>query len=242
MHRRDVPKALLASAAGAMALTLPREGAAQTCNAPCFQRTQGEIAASVVPVDYAYPVGNIRRYGAVCNGTTDDSAAVRKALDVAAKDGTTVTCVPAGLIKINSTVYIPQRIGNESEKGFLMDFYGSTFRGQGRGSGTIFETGTGAFSTGSATNFGQPDESSTALHYGTIVAGARFRECGTALHLFNFVKGCKLQDLWFEDVDHCVTTLRSFYLELHNCHAQIQTITAGHTLFDFSGVTDDRRN
>jgi hypothetical protein len=38
-------------------------------------RTAAEIAASVTPTNYQYPEGDIRRYGAVVDGSTDDRAA-----------------------------------------------------------------------------------------------------------------------------------------------------------------------
>lgn len=233
MRRRDISKVLFASAAGS--LTVTSQTVAQTCTPPCFPRSAGEIAAGVTPLDYGYAPGNIRRYGGCSNGT-DDSCAVRQALDVAAADGTTVTCVPSGTIRIRTTVYIPQRAGGLGQKGFLIDLYGSILEGAGQGIGTIFETGTGNRSTNGASNFNQIPESGAALHIGTVIAGARFRACGTALNLFNFVQGCKLQDLWFEDVDRCVTASRSFYLELHNCHAQIQNIAPSATLFEFTGA------
>lgn len=45
-------------------------------------RSASEIAAGVVPVNYAYPVGHILRYGAVLDGSTDDSTAVQHWLNV----------------------------------------------------------------------------------------------------------------------------------------------------------------
>lgn len=39
-------------------------------------RSAAEIAASVTPTNYAYPVGDVRRYGAVLDGTTDDTTAL----------------------------------------------------------------------------------------------------------------------------------------------------------------------
>lgn len=204
-----------------------------------YDRTAAEIAAGVVPTNYAYKPGNIRRYfnAGVIDGTTDVAYAMRKALDLAAYDGTTVHCDPPGQIKVGSVVYLPQRshtaFGSNTRYGYLMDFYGSTFVGQGRGTGTIFESGTGSVSTGGATNIGQADESAASLHYGTIIQGARFRSCDLALNLFNFVKGCKLEDLYIEDVDGVIVTDRCFYLELHNVHAQVSDLTANDVLFDF---------
>jgi hypothetical protein len=46
------------------------------------KRTAAEIAADVTPTNYAYLPGDVRRYGAVCNGVADDSEALQQALDV----------------------------------------------------------------------------------------------------------------------------------------------------------------
>lgn len=65
-----------------------------------LKRTQAEIDAGVTPVNYAYPPGDVRRYGAVCDGVTDDSVAVQKAFDVGGK-----VSLPLGLVlKLDSGV------------------------------------------------------------------------------------------------------------------------------------------
>ena len=46
-----------------------------------FGRTAAEIAASVTPTAYQYRPGDVRRYGAVADGTTNDKAAVQAAMD-----------------------------------------------------------------------------------------------------------------------------------------------------------------
>lgn len=51
---------------------------------PPIQQTAAEIAAGIQPTNYAYPAGHVFRYGAVGDGTTDDSVAVQSALTMAA--------------------------------------------------------------------------------------------------------------------------------------------------------------
>lgn len=57
-------------------------------------RTSAEIAASVTPVNYAYQPGDVRRYGAVGNGVTSDTAAFQAAINVARYSGLTVLVPP----------------------------------------------------------------------------------------------------------------------------------------------------
>jgi len=58
-------------------------------------RTAAEVAAGVTPVNYAYAPGNVKRYGATGNGSTDDRAAIQTAIDVMQQIGGTVY-IPAG--------------------------------------------------------------------------------------------------------------------------------------------------
>ena len=45
-------------------------------------RTAAEIAAGITPVNYQYPVGNVKRYGAAGDGVTDDTVAIQTAINV----------------------------------------------------------------------------------------------------------------------------------------------------------------
>src|SRR5690606_75555 len=58
---------------------------------PDYSRTAAEISAGVTPVDYRYPEGDVRRYGAVGDGLTDDTEAVRQMHAVANEAGLPVS-------------------------------------------------------------------------------------------------------------------------------------------------------
>lgn len=55
-----------------------------------YPRTDGEISAGVTPTNYAYPPGDVRRYGAVGDGTTDDTTAINSAISALPSTGGTV--------------------------------------------------------------------------------------------------------------------------------------------------------
>lgn len=65
----------------------PQELTAAVIGAALYPRTAAEISAGVTPTNYAYPSGNIRRYGAIVNGTADDTAAWQAATDQCALGG-----------------------------------------------------------------------------------------------------------------------------------------------------------
>lgn len=52
-----------------------------------YPQTAAESAASVTPTNYVYPPGNVRRYGAVGDGSTDNTTALQNALNVAQYSG-----------------------------------------------------------------------------------------------------------------------------------------------------------
>jgi len=200
---------------------------------PALRRTDYERATNVVPTNFGFAPGNIRRYGAAVDGVTDDAEAIRRAFTSLPASGGRVFCDPPGEIKVGSVVYIPQRT-ESGGYGIDIDFTGCTLIGQGRGVGTIFESGKGL--TSSASNFGEADEAYP--HYHTTIRGAMFKECGSAIRIFNFLKACKLQDLYFVEVDEAVYALRCFYLDVYNCHAQVTSINAGDVLFNFDGLSN----
>lgn len=49
-----------------------------------YPRTAAEIAAGITPTDYTYPEGDVRRYGATGDGSTNDSTAIQAAFTCSA--------------------------------------------------------------------------------------------------------------------------------------------------------------
>ncbi len=75
-------------------------------------RTAGEISAGITPTDYSHPLVDIRRYGAVVDGTTDDADAIDAAAAVFAAGG-----VPVYLPGIS---YVSRSISYSASRGLHM--------------------------------------------------------------------------------------------------------------------------
>ena len=74
MERRELARTLILGAGAAAGVSLAtRRAEAQPCATPCYLQTSAERNASVTPADYSYPPGDLRRYGAVGDGVTDDN-------------------------------------------------------------------------------------------------------------------------------------------------------------------------
>lgn len=70
-----------------------------------YARTAAEIAVGVTPTDYSYEPGNVKRYGAAGNNTTDDTVAIQNAINVCTYRGGRVA-VPAGYYRVTGTLNV----------------------------------------------------------------------------------------------------------------------------------------
>jgi len=77
---------------------------------PALKRTDAEKAASVTPVNYAYPPGDVRRYGAVGDDSTDCTAAIQAAINQYGEDGGAEILFPEGIYHIVAGFTITHRI------------------------------------------------------------------------------------------------------------------------------------
>ncbi len=120
--------------------------------------TQEEIDAGVTPADYAHEPGNVRRYGAVGDGVTDDTAAIQAAcnvLDRPEPDNGGLVYLPNGTYMITSPIVIYTK---------------TRFMGESRDGTTIIKT-TSTVTPASAT------DSLVCLDLGTIGDGAGDVNC-----------------------------------------------------------------
>lgn len=88
MDNQDLVRAVRASANGAATIAKAISDlniqlyTAEDIGSILYPRTAAEVTAGVTPSDYSYPAGTPERYGAVGDGTTDDSLAIRTGLSV----------------------------------------------------------------------------------------------------------------------------------------------------------------
>lgn len=125
--------------------------------------TKEEKLAGITPINPAYPPSDVRRYGAVGDGVTDDTAACQAALDVAGINGGVIR-FPYGLTFL-CTANLNVPVGD----GFTVDIEGA-----GWACGGI------QFS-GAAVTTGLTFDGDTDYEYGGSVRNIRIRSTGGAL-------------------------------------------------------------
>ena len=213
---------------------------ASVVGAVLYPRTAAETAAGVTPTNYLYPHGFVDRYGTNTSpGTTEMGPAIRKALDCVPLTGGGIQFLKDQVYLTSAVIYIPQRIaGPASRVGILIEGNNATLVGPGNGTITLLETGTGTLSTGGATNWGLPPETAATIHYGTVIQNLRFTSCQQGLKLFNFIAGCGLYNLFFQDMKGAIWTNRSFY----HCEQNIFTFLSGLGATDSIFLHEDNVN
>jgi hypothetical protein len=86
---------------------------AATIGRSLYPRTAAEISAGVTPTDYSYEPGNVRRYGAVGDGVTDD----RQSINSAVNSGQPLIRIPAGtyLLSTDTAISVPSGVTIEGD-------------------------------------------------------------------------------------------------------------------------------
>jgi hypothetical protein len=102
MHRRDVARTLLASAAGAGQVAAAALSGVRPGDPAEIPPTSAEVSAGILPSGKSYPPGNPYRYGAVGNGSADDYTAVRNA-DIVCAASNLVLTIPGGVFSIGTS-------------------------------------------------------------------------------------------------------------------------------------------
>jgi hypothetical protein len=74
----------------------------ENVGAVLFPRTAAEVSASVTPTNYYHPEGNILRYGATGDGTTDDTTAIQNAINVQSYGNHNAVYFPGGVYVVSA--------------------------------------------------------------------------------------------------------------------------------------------
>lgn len=168
-----------------------------------YPRTAAEITASVTPTEYEYPPGDIRRYGALADGSTNCTTAVNNALAQHNSGGAAVF-VPAGTWLVSQIDWPGNNLTMRGEScGYSYNTSASPKSVlKARAATTIVldlvQTGLAEDRTGNHIVDIDIDGNSIAT-YGIDVAGSnvlervRVKGCTTAgVHLANFTNGTRI--------------------------------------------------
>lgn len=79
---------------------------AKAKNARGWPQTSAESSAGVTPTNYQYEPGDVRRYGATGDGSTNDATAINNALSVASVSGGVVYGNPGDTYRIQATLEV----------------------------------------------------------------------------------------------------------------------------------------
>lgn len=145
-------------------------------------------------------IRSIKDYGAVCDGVTNDTAAIQRAINSPGAANIPVHILfPYGAqVKVSGTIYLPPMC--------TIDLNGSTLTGTN--ANTMFESGYWNGGT-VVTNFGQPNESQ--LCYKTEVSNGFVNGCNIAFNLFNFGENSALYNIHFANINQAVYAKRCFF-------------------------------
>ena len=176
-----------------------------------LQAGTGAVTRSVR--DKLRDIVSVKDFGAKGDGVTDDSAAVRLALDSLSARGGVVLFPDAGPYVIDSVVYIPTRTSIFGSGGVRIKGNNTTIV---HGANTVFESGTGEKSTvalGGASNWDLPPETVGTIHYNSSIEGFNFvGNNGRPIRVHNWIQGCSLRDLYGTGFFTMIETKRCFYL------------------------------
>lgn len=149
---------------------------------------------------------SVKDFGAIGDGTTNDSAAFNNAILYAALNGGGVVYAPADTYLLTSTIIVPSNV--------TLDLGNSIITGPGVGSSTdLFQSGNlvgGAI----VTNIGSTPE--TNLCTKMSITNGTINNCGTALNLYDCVWQCEFTNLQIQNCTRAVYANRVFYARFVN--------------------------
>lgn len=179
---------------------------------------------------------SVKDFGAVGDGTTDDTTAIQAAVNFAGAAfssdwfstatfaNSRVVEFPSATYKISSKILVP--------RGVVLKGNNSTIQGNGFGVSDIdcFES---AYYSGTTltSNIGTTPETQRLQH--TRIEGFRFVNFRKAINLFNFNEGCAVRDCSFFNVRQALIAERCFYAEFTNLMNRGSASSAADWCFEF---------
>jgi hypothetical protein len=182
-----------------------------------------ETSAGVTPTEYAYPPGDVRRYGATGDGSTDDTTALQAALSVAAESGPAVF-LPSGTYKTTSTLTVSDSASmyGEGRTSVIapVSVNGLTFTGQDTVGGARFFRDFAIVGTTTESNSAiySDLDSTTARITGVVFSN---------LYIYGFQKVARCRGFWgctFEGL-YCYNNYQGIHLYKRNVRTQIRNCT-----------------
>ncbi|KJJ61563.1 hypothetical protein RT21_20235 [Pseudomonas sp. 10B238] len=152
---------------------------------------------------------SVHTSGAVGDGATDDTAAINALIrDVAVLGGGEIRFSPGRTYFIAGTILLPSNV--------KLNLCGATLKGAGATVGTMFRS---AFLTGGevVSNIGSAPETQLVRH--ASVSGGIIADVGLGFDLYNFVMGCSLKQLVFQNCRQAWKMERCFYPTLEDIWA-----------------------
>ena len=167
---------------------------------------------------------NVKDYGAVGDGVSDDTVAINSAiLKAALVDGGKIIA-PFSNYLISGTIIIPRNVE--------IDFCNSNITGSGIGSSTdLFQTG--YLSGGKVvTNIGGPDEAHLIVH--SSVKNATIWNCGKVFNLLNWIDNSEISNIKFWNCGYAVYADRCWYGRFINLFSRDSANGATNAAFHFT--------
>lgn len=171
---------------------------------------------------------SVKDFGAVGNGSTDDTAAIQAAIISAALGNSSTKIIfPTATYKVSGTVYVPSNID--------LDLCKSTLVGTGSTISDNIMFNTGYLSGGAIiSNFGTPEANrviNTKIYNGNI------KECNIGFNLQNFNEGCEVSNIYFLDCGQNIYAFRCFYGSFQKIHSRASVALFADTRAAFQFVS-----
>lgn len=179
-------------------------------------KSTGASITEKVEHEMEYRGVNVEWFGAVCDGVTDDSKAIQKAIDYCFANGGRIV-LPAKKIAIGSTIFIP--VNNSQNKHYDYDFGGATFVVADKI--TLFESG--IKSTNEYVSTSSADDVDEYYNFNILIHNFHISGGKIGLHLSNYHQGCAIYDISANDCLQVIVGSNMYYSRINNIPTKVTT-------------------